>query len=64
MATSIHRPLVQDDAFERIEFAFPRFLLQHRPGVFEAGLPAMPDSGPAEIDILGVVVVPSRGAIK
>src|SRR5260370_40379971 len=56
-ATSIHRPLVPNYTFERVKFSLPRLFLQHMVGVLEAGLPTMSYSGPAEIDILGMVFV-------
>src|SRR5260370_3111831 len=52
---SIDRPLMQNYTFERIKFSLPRPFLQPIVAVLEAGFPTMSYSGPAEIDILGMV---------
>jgi hypothetical protein len=46
--------LVQNHARQRIELTDPRLARKHCPGVGGADIPAMPDSGGTEIDVLGM----------
>jgi hypothetical protein len=46
--------LVQNHARQRIELTAPRLARKHCPGVGVADIPAMPDSGGTEIDVLGM----------
>src|SRR5258708_31661800 len=48
--------LMQNNARERIELAYPGLAFEHRSGVAIAGVPALHDAGGTEIDILGVVL--------
>jgi hypothetical protein len=48
---------VKDDTRQRIELAHPRLAREHRLRVRLACFPTLPDSGLAEIDVLGVVLV-------
>src|SRR5713226_2112233 len=62
MSRSIHRPLMQNHAFERIESSLPGLLLEHMLRVLETGLPAMPYAGPTKINVLSIVfMIEARG---
>jgi hypothetical protein len=47
---------VKDDTRQRIELAGPWLAREHRLGVRIACFPTLPDSGLAEIDVLGVIL--------
>src|SRR5258708_17676024 len=50
------RLVVKDDPREWIEFADPGRSLENRSGVRVTGIPALPDAGWTEIDVLGVAL--------
>lgn len=51
------RGFVEDDPRERIELTDPGLALEHRLGVGVTRVPALPDAGGTEIDVLCVIFV-------
>ena len=47
---------MHDDALQHVDLALPRLLGEHAPRVVQPGLPAVPDAGAGEVDVLGVIL--------